>query len=248
MGIKCGCCSGSHETVGAVKECYGGNSAAQASRAGLIERAEYRKSFATKNTMGGSSSGRMATPKMVRFVQSLARDREMTPGTAADAMQRIDEDRLTFDYARQFIDAYKDAPAKVIRTQGTPKRTVEQDGMYRDPDTGAIYKVQRNKAQGDGSRLYAKRLVLDGVPKGETRKQYHITPGTPVEEGTASVSFHYAAGAMREIQPEWKMTADEAREFGALYGTCVRCGRTLTLEESIERSMGPVCAAREGWA
>lgn len=41
-----------------------------------------------------------------------------------------------------------------------------------------------------------------------------------------------------------KMTVEQASEFGALYGRCVRCGRVLTAEKSIERTLGPVCYER----
>lgn len=250
MRIKCGNCRHSHESVEAVRECYGNDSrmlADTTSGATLRERAEERKSHATKNTMGGSSSGRMATEKMERYVRNLAREREMTPETAADALKRIGDGRLTFDYARKFIDNYKDTPRRADRRETAPT-AMKQDGMYRNPDTGEIYKVQWNKAQGDGRRLYAKRLVLSGVPKGEDSERHNITPGTPLLDGTAKVTFTYAGSCSRVgLRPEMRMTADEAREFGALYGTCVRCGRTLTLEESIERSMGSVCASREGW-
>lgn len=40
------------------------------------------------------------------------------------------------------------------------------------------------------------------------------------------------------------ITLDEAKEFGALYGTCCVCARTLTNEESISQGIGPVCGGR----
>ena len=41
-----------------------------------------------------------------------------------------------------------------------------------------------------------------------------------------------------------KMTLAEAAEYGALYGRCVECGRTLTDEDSIERGVGPICMTK----
>ena len=52
----------------------------------------------------------------------------------------------------------------------------------------------------------------------------------------------YAKGAMRFLSADTKMTLEEAKQFGALYGTCCVCGRTLTNEDSIEAGIGPVCA------
>jgi hypothetical protein len=40
------------------------------------------------------------------------------------------------------------------------------------------------------------------------------------------------------------MSLEEAKAFGRLYGVCVRCGATLTDEQSIEAGIGPVCAGR----
>lgn len=122
-------------------------------------------------------------------------------------------------------------PVKAPAAQA-PRAGVTQDGMYRTPD-GTIFKVQFNKASGDGRRCYAKELIID-------------TDAVRDEDGhiveAAKVRFEYKSGAVLRLQADWKMTMEQAQAFGALYGTCVRCGRTLTREESIARSMGPICA------
>lgn len=89
-----------------------------------------------------------------------------------------------------------------------------EQGMYRRD--GRIFKVQR-AVHGSGN-LYAKELV-DG-------------------------SFQYAAGEVRKLRPEHRMTLDEAKEYGALYGVCVVCARTLTDEKSIAAGIGPICARK----
>lgn len=117
-------------------------------------------------------------------------------------------------------------------TVATPSATVDE-GMYRNPDTGVIYKVQR-AVHGSG-QLYAK--VLRVVREAERDEEGDIlTSGVTV--------FDYAPGVLRTLNPRWRMTLEQAVEFGALYGTCVRCGRTLTKEKSIERAMGPICAGK----
>lgn len=100
-----------------------------------------------------------------------------------------------------------------------PTRTVEPltEGMYKVGDT--VYKVQV-AVHGSG-HLYAKRL-----------------------EGGR---FEYAPGMMKRLRPEDKMTLEEAKAWGVLYGTCCVCGRTLTDEDSIAAGIGPVCAGKEGW-
>lgn len=116
-----------------------------------------------------------------------------------------------------------DCPPK-LDAAPEPVRHVTEDGIYRRPTDGAIFKVQIAK-QGSG-RLYAKRL--------------EVTPGADGERATAT--FTYVAGAIHTLRADWKVTADEAAKFGALYGLCMACGRDLTDENSIARGIGPVCA------
>ena len=95
-------------------------------------------------------------------------------------------------------------------------QTIESitDGMYLKDDV--VYKVQIAK-QGSG-RLYAKILTDSG--------------------------FEYAPGAMRDLRAEHKMTLDQAKEYGKLYGVCCVCSRDLTDEHSIAAGIGPICAKK----
>jgi len=80
---------------------------------------------------------------------------------------------------------------------------------------GVVYKVQAARGLGN---LYAK--VLEGK------------------------RFEYAAGAIRDLRPEHKMTLEQAEEYGARYGVCCQCGRTLTKKESVDAGIGPICAGK----
>lgn len=93
------------------------------------------------------------------------------------------------------------------------------EGIWR---AGSVYKVQR--AHHGSGRLYAKVL-------------------TKSDDGTWS--FEYAPGAMKKLADYGvKMTLEEAKKFGTLYGVCCQCGRVLTDEKSIEAGIGPVCASK----
>lgn len=108
----------------------------------------------------------------------------------------------------------------VLHLPKTPAAKIElEDGMYRLGDV--IYKVQ-HAVHGSG-RQYAKELV-----------QY----------GDDSWGFEFAKGIVYKLRPEHKMSLEDAKEFGALYGTCCVCGRTLTNEASIEAGIGPICASK----
>ena len=52
-------------------------------------------------------------------------------------------------------------------------------------------------------------------------------------------------GRLAKLSADDKLTLEQAREFGALYGTCCVCGRTLTNELSIHLGIGPKCGDRE---
>lgn len=111
--------------------------------------------------------------------------------------------------------------AKVTELRKARPAVGIEDGMYLLD--GEIYKVQ-HAVHGSGNQ-YAKRFV---------------PPVTEGERGT----FDYAPGMVRQLRPEHRMTIDQAREYGALYGTCIRCGKVLTKEVSIERAMGDICAGK----
>lgn len=51
-------------------------------------------------------------------------------------------------------------------------------------------------------------------------------------------------GAANKLRPETKMTLEQAKHYGKMYGMCMACGRTLTDEDSIAAGIGPVCAGK----
>jgi hypothetical protein len=187
---------------------------------------------------------RVATDPMVRYVKNLAGYKEMSEETSAEALRYVEahesgEAPMSFQFARQFIESYKNVPQKVTRRASEPKR-ITQDGMYRDPATDKIYKVQfPREAIGDVSRLYAKLLVV--VSDAERDADGAITK-------PAEVRFDFVSGLVKEIRPEWRMTLAEAQKFGKLYGVCCDCGRVLTHEQSKAAGVGPKCGEDGRWA
>lgn len=129
------------------------------------------------------------------------------------------------------------SPANAGHPDATSPRGagITEDGMYRTAD-GTIFKVQA-AVHGSG-RLYAKKLVVEREPVRDAAGKL-LQP--------AEIKFVYAPGMVMRLQPEDRLTKEQAKAFGALYGTCVRCGRTLTLEESIERMMGKTCFGKMRW-
>ena len=59
---------------------------------------------------------------------------------------------------------------------------------------------------------------------------------------TETGTFDYTPGLITRVRKEAvPLTMERAQELGRLYGICMRCGRTLTDENSIEAGIGPRC-------
>lgn len=198
-----------------------------------------RKAAPTVNPSGGS-------PKQIDLIRSLQEER----GLAVDSVEHLRS--LHWKDIKALINKLfatpraakpKAAPATVT---ATAPATVTEDGIYRDPDTGEIFKVQWNRGSGDGRSLYAKRLV--GEKWTDNGKEVFNGPSlTGDTDESIDWTFEYAPGALRKISPEWRLTKEEAQAFGKLYGRCVRCARTLTHEDSIARMMGSTCYGKMGF-
>lgn len=176
-----------------------------------------------------------ASEKQVNFIEKLIGqlNEDTRPAMQTFYEGVVERGELTGKAASGMIDGL----LKEVRNQ--PKPAAPQppaagevyEGMYRKD--GEIYKVQR-AVHGSGN-LYAKILVVD-------TEAVRDADGSIVE--AAEVHFEYAPGAINKLSVSDKLSLDEAKAFGALYGTCCVCGRTLTNETSIEAGIGPICAKK----
>jgi hypothetical protein len=162
-----------------------------------------------------------ATAKQLTLITRLAAERGVT--------DNFDTARIAHYTTRQAsaaIDALFGMP-KIPAAPAAPAAPAITDGMYLMD--GVVYKVQV-AVHGSGN-LYAKRLEVEEALDAD---------GETVARGR----FEYAPGVVRDLRPEHRMTLEQAKQFGALYGVCCRCGRTLTNEDSIEAAMGPICRGK----
>lgn len=174
------------------------------------------------------------TEGQARFMRNLI-GQKLAPASELAVALLAKVDLLTKIEAKRHLDDLQRLPdyvAPATADQPAPRRRgpeVEADGMYRNPETGEIFKVQ--VAHHGSGKLYAKKLVELDEPVMKRGKE-------------ARYDFVMARGAIMTIKPEWRMTAEDAAEFGRLYGVCCRCGLTLTDDESIARGMGKDCAGK----
>jgi len=138
---------------------------------------------------------------------------------------------MTKDEGKRIIDTMlrlPEHPAAVAAKREAEKLHAVTEGMYQMPN-GDIYKVQR-AIHGSG-QLYAKKLVKLEEP-------------TLVRNQETHYAFERAYGAVKALRPEYRMTREDAKRFGDLYGCCCRCGTVLTDEASRDRGLGPICAEK----
>src|SRR3546814_8571779 len=102
------------------------------------------------------------------------------------------------------------------------------EGMHRLD--GQIYKVQV-AVHGSG-REYAKVLVTEQTGTCGGCEKCDGEDRCPVYASR----FEYAAGMVRRLSAATRLTLEEAKAFGALYGSCCVCSRTLTKERSEEHT------------
>lgn len=164
----------------------------------------------------GVANDAPATPKQVDFIARLRAERNL-PSTPSVGLASLTKKQAS-SVIEQLLAMPKPEPVKTT-SPATPSQAVE--GMHKIGDE--IFKVQ--KAVHGSGHLYAKRLV-------------------PGEGYGSKARFEYAPGVLKTLSAATLMSLEEAKAWGALYGTCCVCGRTLTNEESIDAGIGPICAKK----
>lgn len=167
-----------------------------------------------------------ASDKQLAFIRTLCAERE---GGDAFVTTALPDSRSASALIGQLLKLPR-------RADVAGRSIVSETGMYRLAD-GSIVKVQAAKESGN---LYAKRLAsINGSRLSET-------------DARVQWEFVYEPGLIKQVQPESKLTLEEAREFGIQYGVCCNCGARLSDAESVAQGIGPVCAkqfsARSGFA
>ena len=103
-------------------------------------------------------------------------------------------------------------------------------------------------AQRFGSATPTAMEVEDGhtyrSPNGGVFHSYKGQNGRMLLKLWDAGNFAYFGAAARLPKGSVLMTREEQAEFGKATGTCSRCMRHLTIDESVARGMGPVCWAK----
>lgn len=173
-------------------------------------------------------SGNTVTEKQMTFIKRLLDERtgdEKAEAFRVACNQSWKQGVLDKRTASAVIDALMAIPK--------PKKAKAQavaldDGIY---EVGGNYVLVYHTVHGANQQV-AKELVIIG----------------PDEEGKFTGEWNYVGKAgLRRLTPDHKLSEEDARKFGTVYGICVRCARTLTANESKHVGYGATCAGHEGW-
>jgi hypothetical protein len=242
----CGHCSKTHATTQQVRECYGGANVPVVNEdapRGYFPEPPRRPYL--NEAPPPSRSGAGHTPVTAE---------EMPPGIYVHDAQTFQvkiSGRTQLPYASILVDGkFEHTPGAITRLRRSEwvsevpprgrraKATAREDepepadGMYVKVESGRQDVLKVYKAVHGSGKMCAKRLHVAVEP--ERDEDGKVT-------APATIEWEYLGLAVRFLRGHRKMTLDEAIEFGQIYGCCVRCGATLTLEESIERAMGKTC-------
>lgn len=221
MAVKCGNCKNYHDTAAGVRACYQGSG--------------YGPVTATiKAEVDTQAAEAPATEKQLEYLKALLADRTgWADRVFFKESSLANGTPLTKREASYWIGKAKEVPAEP-KPDGSPTPTGKtympeiEDGVYRNV-AGQIFKVYHT-VHGNNTQV-AKRLVVHSEM-----------------DGTWTAEFVYEGRkGLKGLTAAMLLTQEEAAEFGKVYGFCVRCGRTLTREESIHVGYGATCAGHMGW-
>jgi hypothetical protein len=166
-----------------------------------------------------------ATERQLEYLRSLLTE---INGAAIipQNLGRVSASRM-IDEAKARKYAGMEADAAKRSTNGGGAKYAIEDGLYRRPD-GTVVLVYHTVH--GANRQVAKRLVVEAA------------------EGAYKGSWIYEGmGGKAGLTKDDRLSEEDARELGILYGFCVRCTKNLTREESQFVGYGKTCAGRMGW-
>lgn len=134
--------------------------------------------------------------------------------------------KFTFSSASDTIGMIKAFLAAEME-KGDP---VTETGIYVDPKTEGFLLVKRSQI----GRLYALDLVINDRGEKNPDGTWKVRPRFEwrYENGGAKV---------KRMSADWMATPEQIKQWGDIWGTCIKCHAELTRQDSIERGMGKTC-------
>lgn len=122
---------------------------------------------------------------------------------------------------------------------------VQNGGASTEIVTATTPRVGEGLYLMDGE-VYQVLRAVHGSGKLYTKKMFKLTNPITQRDGRLRLyGFDRVTGVFGKLRESMRMTPEQTAYYGKLYGCCVRCGLTLTRDESKDRMMGPVCYAKQ---
>lgn len=227
--ITCGNCKKTHSSVAEVKACFAGQTVPAA--APTVTRAT-EALVAEGHAVGVAILPKADVERPNRFGGKCSE----CGGWVKEGEGLLTNGRVG---EQKFAVVHKGScPAK----DAAPAKRDLVDGIYVvDGDTSgegeSIFKVYHTVH--GSNRQCVKRLSIDWDALND--------PTRDKSEKIQAATFTYLGLAERCLPAAARrLSLEEAKQFGKIYGFCVKCGATLTDEKSIAAGIGPVCASK-GW-
>lgn len=111
---------------------------------------------------------------------------------------------------------------------------VTEPGLYVHEGNGAFYLVKRSQI----GRLYAMDLVINDAGERNEDGTWRIKP---------RFEWVYQNGHSRvkQLQAGWKATQEQIKQWGDIWGHCLKCHAELTVQKSIDQGMGDTCYKKQ---
>jgi hypothetical protein len=204
--------------------------------------------------------GRAATVPQLRYLEALLKQRDVSNYFQAEANRILRSDNPLFDDASRTIEQMVRMPKlpEPVR-EATPRQVFTVSRLLEQriwPDEveaaslnfqqardliGALLEAPKKTGASSGTlpevgiylfegEYYKIQVAVHGSGRRMCKKL-----------DLASGCFKRQGGMSGKLTAEHRVTVEQAREFGALYGQCVCCGAVLTDDAHAKEGIGPVC-------
>ena len=224
--------------------------------------AEIRKADAPERRTGANQYGayttHAASEKQVAFAKRLLAERPAYAATLKTPVDSLDKRQMS-----RLIDDLLKVKVEVVAEGSGPseKQTALIERLFAERETGELRKDDiRTKAEASAlidalfvlPKKAAKAAKVQDLHKGDV----HVVDGEYYRVHTSQSTgnlyaarfdghrFDYERGAIRLLNADNKITAEQAAAFGGMYNACCFCSRALDTPESTQAGYGPVCAAK----
>lgn len=167
---------------------------------------------------------KIPTKNQLDTLDKFVHDERIPAPVAYGIKHYCDLNQMTFEMASDII-------GMLINYVKQPKNNeVKEPGLYVDPKTDAFYLVKVSQI----GRLYAMDLVINDLGERNPDGTWKVRP---------RFEWVYQNGHARvkQLDATWKATKEQVKQWGDIWGHCIKCHAELTRQDSIDRAMGKTC-------